>query len=157
MKDIMIYETGNGGDMKITNSDLTLTEGLSQQVYLRLFGGNIEASTKGDELENQVRFDWWANSLHLKNLKTRQFNSETEATLNNTALNSAGRIKIIRAVENDLSSMKNIANISVDVSLNSVNKLTIFVKIKQPENQDDKILKILWDNLKRQAIIDSDI
>ncbi len=41
--------------------------------------------------------------------------------------------------------------------IHSAINLTIFVKIKQPENQDDKILKILWDNLKKQAIIDSEI
>ena len=151
-KDILLYETGNGGDMSITNNDLAMVETLLQQVYICLFGGNIEADTRGDEIESEIRFDWWANSLHLKDKKGNQFNSETERTLNTTAINSSGRIKIIRAVESDLKGLKNIAKFSVDVQLNTTNKLTIFVKLTAPENQQDKTLQILWDNAKKELI-----
>lgn len=153
-KDILLYETGNGGDMSISNNDLDTVEMLLQQAYICLFGGNIEADTRGDEIESEIREDWWANSLHFKDSPGKQFNSDTERTLNTTAINSSGRIKIIRAVEGDLKNLKKIANFSVDVQINSTNKITIFVKLSAPDNQQDKTLQILWDNAKKEIIFD---
>ena len=97
MRDLLIYETGDGGDLKVLNNDLALTTSLYNQVYLCLFGGNVEASTKGNELENEKRFDWWANDLLDLN-----FNSETERIINTVTLNPSGRLKILQAVKNDL-------------------------------------------------------
>lgn len=157
MKDIQLYETGNGGDFSIQNKDLSLVETLYQQVYICLFGGNIEASTKGNELEGQVREDWWANSLLFKEKPNKQFNSETEAILNNTALNSSGRMDIIRAVENDLKHFKEVANIKVNAFILSVNKIKITVLLQTPDNTEDKILQIIWDSAKLETIIDKSI
>ena len=63
MEDILLYETGNGGDLLLQNKDIELVNPLYQQVYVALFGGNIQAITKGDEIEGQIREDWWGNSL----------------------------------------------------------------------------------------------
>ena len=57
MKDLAIYETGNGGDLLINNNDLSSVEILIHQVYLCLFGGNVEASTRGNELKSEKRED----------------------------------------------------------------------------------------------------
>ena len=154
MRDIQLYETGNGGDFSIQNRDLSLVETLYQQAYLSLFGGNIEASTKGDELPTQVREDWWANSLQFRENKEKQFNSETEQTLNNTPLNSAGRIEIIRAVENDLKYLKNISDVQVNVLILASNKVKIIIALQVPDNQEDKVLQIIWDNARLEVIID---
>lgn len=157
MRDIQLYETGNGGDFSIQNRDLSLVETLYQQAYLSLFGGNIEASTKGDELPTQVREDWWANSLQFRENKEKQFNSETEQTLNNTPLNSAGRIEIIRAVENDLKYLKNISDVQVNVLILASNKVKIIIALQVPDNQEDKVLQIIWDNARLEVIIDKSI
>ena len=154
MRDIQLYETGNGGDFSIQNRDLSLVETLYQQAYLSLFGGNIEASTRGDELPTQVREDWWANSLQFRENKEKQFNSETEQTLNNTPLNSAGRIEIIRAVENDLKYLKNISDVQVNVLILASNKVKIIIALQVPDNQEDKVLQIIWDNARLEVIID---
>ena len=157
MRDIQLYETGNGGDFSIQNRDLSLVETLYQQAYLSLFGGNIEASTKGDELPTQVREDWWANSLQFRENKEKQFNSETEQTLNNTPLNSAGRIDIIRAIENDLKYLKNISDVHVNVLILTSNKVKIIIALQIPDNQEDKVLQIIWDNARLEVIIDKSI
>ena len=157
MRDIQLYETGNGGDFSIQNRDLSLVETLYQQAYLSLFGGNIEASTKGDELLTQVREDWWANSLQFRENKEKQFNSETEQVLNNTPLNSAGRIEIIRAVENDLKYLKNISDVQVNVLILASNKVKIIIALQVPDNQEDKVLQIIWDNARLEVIIDKSI
>jgi phage gp46-like protein len=156
-KDILLYETGNGGDMLILNNDLSVVEILYQQVYLCLFGGNIESVTKGDELSSEIRNDWWGNSIHLSEKKEKQFNSETEKSLNTVALNSNGRIKIIRAIEDDLKSLKKICNIKVDAQILNNSKLKIMIVLMIPNNKEDKTLQIIWDNARQELIIEKDI
>jgi hypothetical protein len=157
MKDIALYETGNGGDLFIENSDVSTVGTLTHQVYIALFGGNVEASTKGNELETEKRNDWWANSLIFKEDSTRQFNSETERILNTTALNSSGRIKIERAVKNDLKFLSQIINLSVLVQIISDSKINIIVSFQELQNGENKVLQFLWDNLKKEIIIDKTI
>jgi hypothetical protein len=40
MTDILIFETGNGGDMMLRNNDIVTVEGYENQPYLAMFGGN---------------------------------------------------------------------------------------------------------------------
>ena len=153
MKDIALYETGNGGDFFLNNGDLSSVEILIQQVYISLFGGNVEDSTKGNEIEGQKRFDWWANSLIFKNEITRQFNSETERVLNKAVLNSSGRNEIEQAVENDLETLSKIVDFTVKVLIQSEKKVLIIVALKQIKNKEDKVLQFLWDSAKKEVII----
>lgn len=156
-KDLLLFETGNGGDMNLSNNDLELVETLFQQVYLCLFGGNIEVSTKGDELANQIRQDWWGNSLQFNEKKEKQFNSETEKILNTTALNSSGRILITRAVEEDLKYLKNISDVKINVIILANNKIKIVIALKIPNDNEDKILQIIWDNARTEIITERQI
>ncbi len=155
--DILLAETGDGGDFAILNNDLLLGESLYQQIYLALFGGNIEASTKASYLESEERFDYWGNSLVWNEVKTKQFNSETERTLQNVALNSSGRLKIIQSVNKDLEYLKDIVNLTVDASILSVNKLRIIIEFTQLSNQQDKVLQLVYDNAKGELIIEKTI
>lgn len=157
MKDITLYETGSGGDFFIENNDLSLSNTLVNNIYISLFGGNVEDSTTGFEIEGQLREDWWANSLIFSEQKQRQFNSETERILRNAVLNSSGRIEVIRAVENDLKHLKSFAKILVDTTVLSSNKIAIFVKITSLDNEEEKTIKIIWDSLKNEAIIEKTI
>lgn len=156
-KDILLYENGSGGELSVMNNDIQLVETLYQQVYLRLFGGNIEASTTGSETQTQERKDWWANSLFFSDLVERQFNSETERTLQSVALNTAGRIDIARAVEKDLETLLDIANITVNVVILSEAKVRITVALEEPDALQDKILQFIWDNASQEVIIEEEI
>lgn len=156
-KDILLAENGNGGDIVIQNDDIVLTEQLYQQVYLCLFGGNVEASTKGNEIPSEIRWDWWGNSGLFSQDKPKQFNSETERALNENALNSVGRVNIYRAVETDLALFRSVAEISINVVILSYNKLVIEIKLTQPNNQQDLTLQIIWDNAKNEIIMERNI
>lgn len=149
MKDLMFYETGSGGDMKINSNDLDLSSLLLQQVYIALFGGNYEASTKGNEINGQLRSDFWANSLLLLD-----FNSETERILNQVALNASGRLKIRNAVENDLKFLNKVVDYSVEVLIPSINEVKILVYLTEKENQKEKIIQIVFEVAKKEIIID---
>lgn len=155
--DILLYETGSGGDFAIINDDLAMGESLYQQILLALFGGNIEANTKVTYFNSEERFDYWGNSLVWKNEQTKQFNSLTERTIQNTALTSSGRLEILRAVELDLNYMKSMVNYSVDVSILSNSSIRISVQFSQKSNQQDKVLQIVYDNAKNEIIIEKTI
>lgn len=156
-KDILLYESGNGGDIAILNNDIALGDQLYQQAYLCLFGGNIEAITRGDELDGHIRNDWWGNSLLFANNKAKQFNSLTEKALRSNALTSVGRINIIRAIETDLKYLKNVANILVDAIILGTNRIKIAIELTRPDNSQPVAISIIWDNAKQELIIDKSI
>lgn len=156
-KDILLFESGDGGEMAIISNDLMLSETLYQQVYLALFGGNVEANTKSDTLINEERFDWWGNSLFFKENTASQFNSNTERILSEVVLNSSGRLKVIQAVTDDLVYLNGLLDYSVDVELFGNDKIRIIVNFTQKGNQESKILQLVYDNSKNEVIIEKTI
>jgi len=153
-KDILLYETGSGGDFAIISNDLVLGDVLYQQFYLAMFGGNLIASTKQEYLENEERFDYWGNSLVWPTNKARQFNSETERVLQEVVINSSGRMEIIKAVKSDLAYLENMINFDVEVSLESLNRVSILITFTGKTNQQDKSLQFVFDSSKNELIIE---
>ena len=151
--DLNIFETGSGGDISILNDDLLMGESLYNQVYLALFGGNIEASTKESYIINEERLDYWGNSLIWKNNRAIQFNSETEKTIQNTTLNSSGRLTIIQAVNKDLAYLDSIINFTVDIQINGRDNLKISVYFTEKTNQQDRVIEMIYDKAKKEIII----
>lgn len=152
--DILLFENGSSGDFAIMNDDLLLGQSLYQQIYLALFGGNIEANTKTTYLAGEERFDYWGNTLIWNDIKTKQFNSQTERAIQNNALNSSGRLSILQAVNNDLDYLNNVINFTSEVSILSTNKLGISVSFGAKTNQQDKMLQMVYDNAKQEVIIE---
>lgn len=155
-KDLLLYESGDGGEMRIINNDIALTQSLYQLVYLALFGGNIETNTTGNELESEQRFDYWANSLFHRDFPNRQFNSDTERILNTVTLNSSGRISILRAVEKDLKVLDTIANTTVSVFLDR-DTVTIVIGLTALNNLEERILQLVWSQAKNEVLINQTI
>lgn len=153
-KDILLYESGDGGEMAILNNDLELGETLYQQVYLALFGGQLQANTRTDYLPSEERFDWWGNSLFFEETPNVQFNSNTERILDNVALNSSGRLAIIQAVNDDLTYLGELLNYEIDAEIIESNKVRIIVSFSQKTNQQDKVLQLVYDNAKNELIIE---
>jgi len=152
--DIHLFETGSGGDFAILNNDLLMGESLYQQIYLALFGGNAQASTKPSYIESEERFDYWGNSLIWNEVKTKQFNSETERTIQNVVLNSSGRLAILQAANNDLSYLQAVITFTVEVEIESVDRVRIIVTFTGKTNQQDKVLQLVYDNAKTEIIIE---
>lgn len=143
--DLEIIETGNGGDLVKKPKDLSVVEGFENMVYLALFGGNVEASTPTERIESEQAFDFWGNVLLMGNDPKIQFNSLTERTLGQVALNSSGRILIEQAVKKDLEFMADFALIKVVVSIISTDRIAIGVQITQPDNLQRKEFIYIWD------------
>lgn len=122
--DIALFENNNGGDILVKGNDLVKYFENEGQVYLALFGGNVEESTAPVNIPGKERFDYWGNYyLSVDN----QFNSKTERTLNTSALSSQGRAAIQSAIEYDLMYMKTFSNITVSVALEGVNRIRISI------------------------------
>lgn len=153
-KDISLFEEGSGGDFAVVNNDLLIGESLFQQMFLAMFGGNVEESTKQFYLENEERFDYWGNTLIWKETKTKQFNSETERTIKNVVLNSSGRIRILQAIQTDLEYLQPTANITADVQILDRSQIRIIINLQEKTNQQDKLMQILYDNAKGEVIIE---
>jgi len=151
-QDISIYESGSGGEIVIAGNDIALAEVLLQQAYLCMFGGNTEADTTGNEIDGVARYDWWANSLIFANDPAKQFNSQTERALANNALNAAGRLNILAAVNADLQNFNSIANITTNVVILSTNTVMIQVQLQMPGNSQNKTLQFIWDNARLEVI-----
>ena len=152
--DLILIETGDGGDFVKTKNDFVGIEGFENMVYLALFGGNIQASTPTQRLQSQQAFDWWGNSLLMPNDQGIQFNSETERVLMKTPLNSSGRLLIEDAVRNDLKFMKEFARVSVAVSIISDNRVVIGVQAQEPDNVQRREFIFLWDATRLELDID---
>lgn len=140
-KDIHIYESGSGGEMKILNGDLLLTETLYQTIYLALFGGNLNQS------------EWWGNELLFPEQNSKRFISQTENTLISTALNSRGRQLIQQAVESDLEFISENIDLNISVSIESIYS----VKIKINITSTNEGLELVWNNAEKELIINKNI
>lgn len=147
MIDLMIYESGDGGELILKNDDLNTIQGLSNQVYLAWFGGSFQ-STKEDLNLLEQRADWWGNSL----LETsKQFNSGLEQALKNNSLDIQGIANIENIAKKDLNFLKDYAEIEVEAILKSYNILELTAILIEPNGISNK-LKFIWDGMKNEVI-----
>lgn len=156
MKDLSIYESGNGGELLMVDGDISLADSLLQVVYLSLFGGNVESTTLGNEKPGDLRNDWWANSLLFPET-SKQMNSLTEKALKTVPLSSVGRIQIQNAVDEDLKFLKNIVDIKSEVKIHNVHRVEIYVKLIRYTNKQQVNLQFLWDNIQNSVIFKKEI
>lgn len=140
--DIAIHESGNGGDLSLTNNDLTTISGLTNQIYLALFGGNINNDI-GEQYE-----DYWANEFINEENK---YISTFEKTLLEVAITSNGLQKLKQAAENDLNYLKKYADITISISIVSKELLSLHVDLKAPNNMSGKV-RILWNAQTKEII-----
>ena len=143
MSDLKLIETFDGGDLVLNGNDLQVIDGFQNMIYLALFGGNIEQSTKEFD-EDEERFDYWANDLLMLDSPDIQYNSETERTLNEVALNSRGRLLIEQSVKKDLEFMQDFGNIEVNVSIIQSDRVKINVIIKEPNELNSNEFNYIW-------------
>jgi len=144
MQDVLILETLNGGDLNKIANDLVVAKGWENMPYIALFGGNVKQSTPVDRVDGEQNFDWWGNGY--ENSESIQINSETERVLSQVNLNSNGRILIEQAVQKDLEFMNEFANVSVDVSIISDDRVQIDIAIQEPTNLQSTQYRYIWNS-----------
>ncbi|MDA3816937.1 MAG: hypothetical protein PF486_06130 [Prolixibacteraceae bacterium] len=141
-KDILIIESGSGGDIVIEDNDIKTTRMLNNQVYLALFGGNFKSDV------GEQNFDYWANDS-LGN--EHKFSSEFERTLTEVAFNTSG-IRIIEgAIKKDLEYLKKYVKIEVDASILRKDLLSLYIRLISPNNVEEKI-RVVWNNEVKQVV-----
>lgn len=145
--DLRIIRRIEGFDFVGGASGLSEVQSFETMIPVALFGGNIEQNTPQRRIDGNQYFDYWANATVLQNEPQQQFNSQTERILNQVALNSSGRERIQRAAESDLEFMRNFADFTVNVSLVSVDRVKIAVKITEPNNLNQTEFVYIWDKL----------
>ncbi len=84
MIDIMVYESGSGGEIMVRNNDVVTVNGYENNPYLAQFGGNA----------------FWGDGLLMTG--DQQHVAQTEEALNTNTLSSSGRIAIEEAMKADL-------------------------------------------------------
>ncbi len=148
--DLALIETGSGGDLVKIGNDFAIQNSFGNMIYIALFGGNIEESTTKRVAGKQV-FSYWANEVLFFEEESTQLNSDTERTLRDVVLNSAGRISIQNAVEKDLKFMSEFATVTVTVVIEGVDRVNIKIKVSPlPESTDVisneyKTFIFIWD------------
>jgi phage gp46-like protein len=146
IQDILIYESGDNGDLYLESSDIATVSSFSNCFYLALFGGNLEQNTTPDIADGEIREDWWGNAI-----VENQFNSNFERALNNTAINTAGIKALEDAALEDLQFLTDLGDISVDVSILAENKISLEIYLKTANNSNKKV-KFVFDNFKNELI-----
>ena len=151
--DLLLCETGNGGDFIFETNDLKLTEGFANQPYLAWFGGNIggEERDREDAPQSEQRTDWFGNSLLFESDLEFYFNSELETLLSKSALNSSQVILIEQTAKHDLDFMKGFGEVSIEAEIQDLDRIKINAKIIQPNNSENKIFSFIWNSAKNEA------
>lgn len=152
MADLLLYESGSGGEANKLSNDLELTGGIFNQVYLALFGGNPGFITSNLTPESEQNFDWWGNNLFFNNDPDSQFNSNTEHILNTTSLTSRSREIIKGFVLKDLQFLTTLAEVNAEVFIIDNDKVRIDIKLKEPNNTQEKQFQFIWDSTKSELI-----
>jgi len=150
--DIFLQSITEGGDYVLLGNDIQGSSELYNQIFLALFGGNREQSTKREYAIGESRFDWWANALLFPENDVRQYNSLTERTLVNVSLTSAGRQEVEEAVKVDLTYLQALGKTEVLVYLISSNKIQIDVSITEPSGEQKQEYSFVWDSARNEII-----
>jgi hypothetical protein len=148
MTDLLIYESGNGGEVEIVGADLATTDSLANQVYLAHFGGNVEANTTGEEIPGEDRFDWWGN-IFFESEPDAMMNSSLERTLNSVSLGSYGRTEIEGKAIEDVQFLKNISEVEVSAAIVGNDKAEIIDYL----SEIDTAYQYLWNGTKDELIV----
>ena len=135
-EDLLLTETGNGGDLVIRDNDLVLTSNLSNQIYLALFGGNI-VDDNGEQFN-----EYWANAELSDESK---YVSQFERTLNEVVINSSGLQRLHEAANKDLEFLKKYVNYTLELSILNKDSISLYIDIKAPNNVENKV-SIVWNS-----------
>jgi len=158
--DLSLFESGDGGDVIFTGGDLQITDALWNQIYMALFGGNVEQTTEEAEQTSDAiviqRFDWWGNTAFFFDKPQNQFNSRTERDLFETAITSEGRIKLEATIKKDLEFMSELAEIDVSITLTNNDRIKINIGFQENDGIEERLV-FLWDGTQIEEIIERTI
>lgn len=134
--DVLLVETGTGGDFVLKNNDLAPSYSIENLIPLYLFGGNIEQNTEPGDSENIQNFDWWGNAIEEDEI----YNSDFERQLKLGVLSSAGVQALVSAAERDLAPLAENYDLLVSGSSPVPGRFKLEIELDGPSNK--KIKKV---------------
>lgn len=96
MSDAQLYQTDDGGEIRLEGGDLVVDDGLATAVYLSMFGGNDEDNAS-DATKSE---EWWGNLVEGE--PTRRYRSRTQHVLKSMPLSTGNLRAVEDAVAYDL-------------------------------------------------------
>ena len=132
--DVLIFNTLDGGELKVQDSAIFLTGGFETAVYLSLFGGQLRDN--GSEATD--KFTWWGNRLDNNELND-VYISRTQFILEGEPFTLSNINNIREAMEQDLQWMideRIMSSIDVDIFIDSVNSLKITIDLFAEGNEE---------------------
>lgn len=142
INNISLYENGSGGDFEFVGNDIQMTGALWTMVYIALFGGNPNNSTKQTKV-GEFNKDYWANNLLYPNNTEKQVNSEFENTIRNNALSSANLTLFERVAIEDLKSIDYVGKFYVNCYIESEDRLRTIINVVKQDGSTENA-EIIW-------------
>lgn len=136
--DVAILESGNGGDLVTVGNDVGIFYNDENEIYLRMFGGNVEADYKSRRDQGEQDLSYWGNFL-FGNDPRLWFNSFTERSFKENALSSQGRVNIETAVKKDLAGL----DVNVTVQIIGLNRIKTIIKQTLPDGSE-RVKELIW-------------
>lgn len=99
MSDAQLYQSDDGGEVRLEGGDLVVDDGLATSVYLSLFGGNLDDNAS----DATKHLQWWGNLVEGE--PTRHYRSRTQNVLQALPLSTSNLVKVHDAVLSDLAWM----------------------------------------------------
>lgn len=127
---IKLTDDGNGGELAIKNNDLEPENTIGTQIYLCLFGGNLDE-------------EWFGNLFYADD-KLKQFSSNFEKALSNTVITSNSLLALKSALDTDLKILldnKIVDKFNTKINVVSLNKIDVTIEaINNGGNSKYKVL-----------------
>lgn len=123
--DVLLFQTPDGGEVRCTNGQLALTEGLDTAVYLSCFGGNADDS--GGAADSSKQF--WANFDEPDPLK--KYRSELQFLLRKLPLIPANLPRFEEAANADVAWLtESVAeSVAARATMPGINKVAIAIAV----------------------------
>ncbi|MCH9621005.1 MAG: hypothetical protein S4CHLAM20_04190 [Chlamydiia bacterium] len=155
MIDVTVYESGEGGELVLNETDLGTTNSLFNQVYIAWFGGNVADYDRDSEefQKGEQRKGYWQNEAFFSDdNEDAKMVSRIEYMLANTALTSQGIFDLQREALDDLDFLSKTAEVSVEINLIEVDKISIIAILKEKKIQNEQRFKFIWDSTQSELI-----
>lgn len=130
--DVVLFQTGDGGNIKSINGLITMSGGLQTATYLSLFGGN-QYDIENQGVETLTFKEWWGN---IGEVEENQYKSETQNIIDGMPPSSANLKRLEESAKTDLNWMidTNLASeINIDASIPQLNVVKLVIRINQQE------------------------
>lgn len=127
---IKLTDDGNGGKLAIKNNDLEPENTIGTQIYLCLFGGNLDE-------------EWFGNLFYTDD-KLKQFSSSFEKALSNTVITNSSLLALKSALDTDLKVLldnKIVDKFNTKINVVSLSKIDVTIEaINNGGNSKYKVL-----------------